>query len=420
MHAFTKCLMLIFLMSSLVISIANAYGKLDLKLCCDQWKSYSLKRYECEEISTENRNINWTKGMDLGGGLISTVNIQNDFEHKVQSPCKEPELIRTKDDLIIMEHIFGDFCFTPQSINGTQQYTFLPLPTKCDVIEKSNVQEESVDRVRFAHVAKYFTGAILFLILLLPTICVYTSIKELREKIQTKLFICYGIVTIIPFVLMMATIYDYYYPFLNNRQRSIIYKTSFYFGISGINWSGVICFEMRRTFSQTCLDASPKKDFKRFIWYSLYVWSLSFVVALLASAFAIKHMDDVFLLVFFVIHTIIFLKLSFDICVTRLNAAKLKEGKQSVWKNVRIIVRLSAMMGISQLTHYAVYMACELNGASLMTAVHVTNIICCLDALVILVLFVMRTNVRNMIKTRYNSCCGSKSSSKSKGPTTAV
>ncbi|XP_075144606.1 putative G-protein coupled receptor Mth-like 10 [Haematobia irritans] len=376
-----------------------------LKLCCDKWKFYNLVSHQCEDILPESGNISWTKEMQLAPNWFKTVNIVNDFEHEVHKPCKQPRKIENDaHNYLQWVHIFGDYCFSPHQLNGEGQYILLPLHRQCNESEY-NPQIKSLEAIINSHLLKYFIEVAVALSLLLPTFCIYGFIKELRENIQSKLFICYGICMLIPFVLTIPKVYNHYRPFLDQKQTAILTYTAFYFGISSVNWSNAICFEMRRTFSRTNTERDVKKDMKRFIWYSIYVWGLSLILTSLTWYFTFDNIADVVMTLFFVFHLVIFFTLSFDICRIRLKVAKLKEGKQSIWKSVCIIIRLSALMGLSQFTYWVVCLICDIYGATFVTTMHITNFVVSVDAVIILILFVMRRSVRNMVMARLTNCC---------------
>ncbi|XP_013111280.2 G-protein coupled receptor Mth2-like [Stomoxys calcitrans] len=405
---FLKYLFLTIYISSFVRGLASENcqdrRKLCMTLCCEKWKSFNLNSKRCESLD-KAANISWMKRMPLGRNYVRTISVLDDFDHKVETPCSAPlEVIDNEPNTLNLDHIFGDYCFTPHRLELGGKYTLLPLPKQCIAVkEETNVQENEVEALKNAYLIPYFTATILSTLLMLATILVYGTLKELREKINSKLFICYGISMMIPSILMMPAVYDYHYPYLEQYEKDIISKTMFYFGISSLQWSNVTCFEMRRTFRQINTERNWKKDLKRFLWYSLYVWSISFILTMVAWRFSLRNMHEVLLVPYITVNTIVFVILIVDVLRTRLKVAKLKEEKHSVWQILPTILRIFAMMGLSQITHYSVVLVTFLNDTSIIKIIMIFTVISTLDALLIFILFVMKAEVRSVLKTRI--CC---------------
>uniref|UniRef100_A0A1I8NTW5 Uncharacterized protein n=1 Tax=Stomoxys calcitrans TaxID=35570 RepID=A0A1I8NTW5_STOCA len=218
---------------------------------------------------------------------------------------------------------------------------------------------------------------------------------------------------LIPIITLM---YDHWYSFMSLEQYGILMKATNYLDICIMNWFIVMCYEIQRKFSQINSTQNPNKDFKRFIWYTIYVWSFSLILSAIEWASFTENMDYMVFVFFVILHTIIFLKVSFTICTIRLKASKMIERNHSMWANIRIIIRLSAIMGISQMSEYSVRIGCEYFGSTFKTYMQIASIVSSLNAVMIFILFVLRPKVLKLLKS--SACCISLS--KEHAPAVAV
>lgn len=76
------------------------------------------------------------------------------------------------------------------------------------------LQEISVNASKKLHITIVFAMIITTMVFAVLTMFIYGSIKELRQTIQTKLFISYGASLVLPLFIVMVIIYEIFYPFL--------------------------------------------------------------------------------------------------------------------------------------------------------------------------------------------------------------
>ncbi|XP_013111279.2 uncharacterized protein LOC106089832 [Stomoxys calcitrans] len=406
MHATDKILKLLLLYlikASFLIYVQcedyENFESLTMKLCCVKWKYYNMETHQCERLP-EQRIITWSKMLRLANNSLATIDIQNDFKLQIRGPCRKPLGVEDlRYDYLKLEHIAGDYCFTHHRPNRLGQYDLSPLHMRC-IKDGIHLRNKKV----YLQLVPYFLSAILLELFTLLMIFIYILFNDKQKGIQSLLFICYAISILMAEILLMPIVYDYFYPFLKDFEYVILESVSLCFGTSAILWTIVICFEMRRTFKQTFKDYDFKKDEKRFHWYSLYGWGFSLILAVTTWIFAFYQLYDAFLMPFLIIHLILFLTIACDIFRLRLiSMSKTPDAKEFLWKSVRIILRLAAMMSLSQMVYYKAFLAHLLQTNSTMSAMLVMNAISILDAVIIFALFASRRDFRDIVISRLRS-----------------
>ncbi|XP_075144605.1 uncharacterized protein LOC142219554 [Haematobia irritans] len=383
-------LIFILLSPTFVINIhLEMSEKISLKLCCNSEKFYNIKSQQCE-LLPQNEVVTWNKLTQLPNNLIKTINPLTDIEYTIQAPCEYPSKIENVDyDFLRIKHILGDYCFTHQRPEGRGQYTLYPLNMRC---EGKGVHPQLIF---------YITGSVVIELIILLMICIYITIKELRDNILSKLFISNGISIVAAEVLLIPVVYDFFYPQQTDIQAGIIKNLAIGFGASCIFWALAICYDLRRSSMQTFMDRNINKSFNLYLWYSLYILGFSILMATITSIFSLKQFYHVLLIPILVINTILFLVLTFDIFRIRLRTLNVtKKENQSIWKHVRIILRLSALMSLSQITYYTTFLVNISISSSTMTTIIVLKLIAILNTILIFGLFIMRREVRRIVLGR--------------------
>uniref|UniRef100_A0A1I8MP34 Uncharacterized protein n=1 Tax=Musca domestica TaxID=7370 RepID=A0A1I8MP34_MUSDO len=254
------------------------------------------------------------------------------------------------------------------------------------------------------------------------TMFIYGSIKELRQTIQTKLFISYGASLVLPLFIVMVIIYEIFYPFLRPKDVVILDHITLYFGIASIIWSNVICYEMKRNARLMNHRHDLRAIWIRFFWYSLFVWCLSLALLLLNS-FTVNRdpiYTDAFMVIFLSLNLIVFFLLTFQILKSNVQAAKLQCGNYNIIKNFRIVLRLAAMMGLSQITYYVAFaIGDNIDSVSGTKLIYIMGGVYMADAILVFLLFVLKRNVLNILKARYGCCCLIHNNNSVSGPTSS-
>ncbi|XP_073820339.1 G-protein coupled receptor Mth2-like [Musca autumnalis] len=388
-------------------------SKLCMNLCCDKNQFYNFDEKQCEMLS-EDANVSWNKKLDLGRDFFSSVDLLKEFDFEEQTPCKTSKHFTNFDyEILETKYIFGNYCFAPYFASEQKQYVLLPIDINCnETKEVENAQEISVAASGNRHITTFFTMIISTIVLAVLIMLIYGSIKELRQNMQTKLFVSYGISLIPTLIILMMFFYHYIYPFLKSNDIAIINGINLYFGIASMLWTNVICYEMRRNAKKLNPRHDLREIWKRFLWYSVFVWGLA--LALLPLISYSIHNDiiyaHVFTIIFLTLSFIIFCLLTFEILRSRFQAAKFETGSYKIMKNFAfcflIFLRLAAMMGLSQIGHYLATIVSVQATPFVRKIYYIMGTVYLIDAILIFILFVFKQNVLNILKSKFVcSCC---------------
>ncbi|XP_073817621.1 probable G-protein coupled receptor Mth-like 10 [Musca autumnalis] len=386
--------------------------KLCMKLCCDKNQFYNFNKNQCQMLS-EDADVSWNKELILGPNFFRPVDLLKEFDFEEQTPCKSSRNFTNFDyERLNTNYVFGNYCFTPYFASEQKQYVLLPIDLNCnETVEVENAQEISVAATKNMHIAIFFTIMIITIVLAVLTMFIYGSIKELRQNMQTKLFVSYGISLILPLIEMMVVFYDIFYPFIKNIDYMVVIdRISMYLGIASLLWSNVICYEMRRNMKKMNHRHDLREIWIRFLWYSLFVWGLS--LALLAiNSYTVGRYSiyaDVFTIIFLALNFLIFCLLTFEILRSSFQVAKLEYGSYKIMKNFRMLIRLAIMMGLSQITYYLTTIVSEKTTTTLRTTFYIMGSVYMVDAILIFLLFVFKRNVLDILKSKFGCSCCSK------------
>ncbi|XP_073837893.1 uncharacterized protein [Musca autumnalis] len=253
-----------------------------------------------------------------------------------------------------------------------------------------------------SEISAYFTIA--FLVLLLPTIFVYSTIKELKENIRLQLFIMYLSTIFQNKIMALLTFYKLYAKYYDKDR---VDSTSHSTGIALILSLNAISFELWHMHTRPInVEKNVKKDRRRLFGYAFSIYGLGAVLGIaqqLTKGTSFYWFFRVgIMVIILLINFTVFLLLSIYICRTRLSVAQLVHDSDLKRELVIIILRLFAMMGISRLIVFGIIYIGHVSGVAMMQVVEVS------EALMIFVLFVMKENIVDLMKTRFCCCCKSK------------
>ncbi|XP_075163586.1 uncharacterized protein LOC142236205 [Haematobia irritans] len=234
----------------------------------------------------------------------------------------------------------------------------------------------------------YFT--IVILVLLIPTIVVYTTLKELKENIRLQLFIFYLAYTFQNKFFALVRFYRVYTRYFN---PAAIEDLSQMAGLSVILWLNVIsCELLRNTLSQRKIERDIKKDRRRLRFYIIYTGVMVILVVLLQAIFKGTKWHPLskagVIFAFLLMNLVTFLVISVHICRTRFKLATASNRKNGMKEVILIIIRLFAMMGISRIIVFGIIFVWRINGIIIMQIIEL----------------LMKANIRKLIIARLQCC----------------
>ncbi|XP_061394953.1 G-protein coupled receptor Mth2-like [Musca vetustissima] len=299
------------------------------------------------------------------------VNIYRKFIPQIGLPCEKPQVIMdTTDRWNILENgtLYLDdhdvlldtvsYCLSPQWDSTINENIFLPLScpmtTELDTATTLNTY-----------------GMLLSVVFIIPTIFVYLMLKELRENIKNKIFICYLICMAVSYLIIS----------LLNISRAVFHIFScsligfigYYFIMATFVWISALCFEIWYNFNAASTDFCPKRSAIRFKIYSLYAWGLTGIMtAVLIWCQLSEYVDEMYKpgigvkvcwldtrkwsaaiyfygpsTIIMIFSTITFIYVSRKIYEIRFDALAKLHKQHFLQENLLILIRLFFIMGIS-------------------------------------------------------------------------
>ncbi|KAM7355236.1 putative G-protein coupled receptor Mth-like 3 [Cochliomyia hominivorax] len=246
-----------------ISSEISEYQNQTLQLCCQRWEYFNISKYKCERIS-KNANVKWNLTVNFPNKSENGLNIFNDLNHKINLPCEKPEALYWEiNKSIPLKSIFNrEFCFAQFYLEDTKNYKIVQMDCRFELHLF----------LAFKHEIIYFFS----FVLLIPTLIVYIILKPLNKKLIGKCFMCYlsSVITLHSIFLLSSQLIR-----INYRLPNFIYISMgfmhFYLNLSIVYWLNVFGFAAWKTFSDTSEELDKYEEKKRFIFYSLYVWSMS-------------------------------------------------------------------------------------------------------------------------------------------------
>ncbi|XP_037811127.1 G-protein coupled receptor Mth2-like [Lucilia sericata] len=259
-----------------------------IKLCCEMDEYLNMS--ECENL-TPKMKVQWKLPIQRKNYEIETVDIFKHFTTQVELPCRWPvELDQNFEEWILKENGILSILWNDYEHN-TWDYCYSQLP-----IENSQLplEKDSTEYVLTPFSCPRW-NVIAWKIILntYATILVYSVLRELREHLSGHLMICYVLSQIVfNAILSFINISNIRFDFI---LCFIMGYTAYYFNLSFYLWLSVVCYDISKTFNNINSELNLRKDRKKFIIYSLYVW----LTAGLATAIGIlldllPNVDEMF------------------------------------------------------------------------------------------------------------------------------
>ncbi|XP_037811126.1 G-protein coupled receptor Mth2-like [Lucilia sericata] len=339
-----------------------------IKLCCE--KEEYLNIDECEKVTREMK-IQWKLTIQRTNYKNETVDVFKHFKTQVGMPCRWPIALEKVLDEWILKEIMHN------------------------------------------------TSPVISMLFLLPTLLVYLVLKELRQHMSGQLMICYVLSQIISnAIISFINISNLSFGFLS---CFIMGYTAYFFYLSLYLWLSVLCYDISKSFNNINAELNLRKNRKKFIIYSLYVWlsaglataigillellpnvdeayktgiglKMCFINSEKSSAIFYLYGPSLLILLF---NLVIFIRLIAMIYKTRRDAARLMRNRNIYKQNALVILRLSLILGIPWIFEIlSVWNRIEFLFV-------IADFIIAIQGFLTFVLFVMRPKVLCLIKNRF-------------------
>ncbi|XP_046808534.1 G-protein coupled receptor Mth2-like [Lucilia cuprina] len=264
-----------------------------------------------------------------------------------------------------------------------------------------------------------FFAPVISMLFLLPTLLVYIVLKELRQHMSGQLMICYVLSQIISnAIISFINISNISFGFLS---CFIMGYTAYFFYLSLYLWLSVLCYDISKSFNNINAELNLRKNRKKFIIYSLYVWlSAGLATAIGILLELLPNVDEAYKtgiglemcfinsekssaifylygpsLIILLFNLVIFIRLIAMIYKTRRDAARLVRNRNIYKQNALVILRLSLILGIPWIFEIlSVWNRIEFLFV-------IADFIIAIQGFLTFVLFVMRPKVWFLIKNRF-------------------
>ncbi|XP_075162610.1 G-protein coupled receptor Mth2-like [Haematobia irritans] len=368
--------------------ICHGDETLCIKSCCNSTDFYRINPEKCH-LTWKYFNLSLESKLNVFNGNHRYMNLLVKFWHDVSVPCLRSEDVAfswydAHLDVKNSSHI-PDYCFRRQYNNKTHQYDLIPL--------------NCATEYTWYRYSRYviISGLILSVLLLLSTICIYLIIKDLRDNMRLKIFIWYLTSLVVAHSCMITCVHIIweYYEGLKLVSLVIGFLSSYFFMATFLCMSVIGC-EIWITFRELGPANSLRCDQKRYKIYAIYVWSVPiiFYTLFMLTLSSIWSFGPVVIILF--LNLFIFVIMSFQICIIRYNVANLREGESIILQTAKTILSMFFMMGIPRIIFFVfLYMS---NLAYYMISKY---IFLSIEAPLIFKLFVLKSNVWNMLKNRF-------------------
>ncbi|XP_073841617.1 G-protein coupled receptor Mth2-like [Musca autumnalis] len=378
-----------------------------IRSCCSSSDFHTINREKCELI-VKYYNLSMETKLNVFIGIHRYMKLLMKFWHDVSVPCLRTEDVEIpwRQTKSIDEYedpiVVPDYCFTRYYNYTTNEYDLVPL----------NCAKENT----WYQYARYvIIGGLLFSVLLLIiTICIYLTIKELKTNMRLKLFIWYLTSLIVGHISMITCDHIIWnYEGKEYLKRGIGFISSYFFMSTFLSMN-VIGFEIWITFQKIRVENNSNSDRKRYLLYAIYVWSIPILLYTLYyfTLCSIWSSGPVALVLLQNFLTFIFL--TYKICRTRYRAAKMRNDQNLVTETIKIVLSLFFMMGIPR-SLFVVFLYLN-NLAYFMILKY---LFLSIEAPLIFKLFVLKKNVWNMLKNRLWHKYAQPSTTTDEGPSIA-
>ncbi|KAI8126117.1 G-protein coupled receptor Mth2 [Lucilia cuprina] len=302
-----------------------------IKLCCE--KEEYLNIDECEKVTREMK-VQWKLTIQRTNYKNETVDVFKHFKTQAGLPCRWPiALEKDLDEWILKENGNLYILFDETEIALNYCYSLLQL------------EEDSTEYALTPFVC--FAPNILSWKIYL-SFFVYLVLKELRQHMSGQLMICYVLSQIISnAIISFINISNLSFGFLS---CFIMGYTAYFFYLSLYLWLSVLCYDISKSFNNINAELNLRKNRKKFIIYSLYVWlSAGLATAIGILLELLPNVDEAYktgigLEMCYI--NLIFIRLIAMIYKTRRDAARLVRNRNIYKQNALVILRLSLILGI--------------------------------------------------------------------------
>uniref|UniRef100_A0A1I8PL27 G-protein coupled receptors family 2 profile 2 domain-containing protein n=1 Tax=Stomoxys calcitrans TaxID=35570 RepID=A0A1I8PL27_STOCA len=214
---------------------------------------------------------------------------------------------------------------------------------------------------------------------------------------RLKLFIWYLTALVLAHSCMITCVHIIweYYDGLKLLSIAVGFISSYFFMATFLCMS-VIGFEIWITFRELGPENSLRCDNKRYKMYAIYVWSVPiiFYILYMLTLSSIWSFGPVVIILF--LNFFIFIIMSFQICIIRYNVSTVRSEQNNIFRTAKTILSIFFMMGIPRIIFFVfLYMS---NLAYYMISKY---IFLSIEAPLIFKLFVLKTNVWNMLKNSF-------------------
>ncbi|XP_058982359.1 G-protein coupled receptor Mth2 isoform X2 [Musca domestica] len=360
-----------------------------VRSCCNSSDFYQVNVQKCELISKYCRLSTETK-LNVFNGIRRYMNLLMKFWHDVSVPCLRSEDVdmpwrKSKTVEKYQDPInIPDYCFSAQYNSTTNQFDMVPL----------NCAKENTWHTYTRYVI--IVGLLFSVLLLLTTICIYLTIRELRNNMRLKLFIWY-LTSLVFGHTSLITCDEVIWNYEGKEYLKFgIGFISSYFFMSTFLSMNVIGFEIWITFKKVRVENNPHNDKKRYLIYAIYVWTVPIVFYLLYYLTLSSFWSSGPVALILLQNFITFIFLTYKICATRYKAATMRKDANLVTETIKIILSLFFMMGIPR-SLFVVLLYLN-NLAYFMISKY---IFLSIEAPLIFKLFVLKKNVWNMLKNSF-------------------